>query len=212
MSKSRLSLAGPQSSFQPTYQGFIDSTSDVCLLLEMCLNGQLCHVPRLPHDRERRHVIQSGNVFIYEEGISGIQRWTDGINWSPSCTLGNFLIYREIGPATGSKPDGSLQTRGSAALLVRREDRGYVSRKSLCSEDQELYGAPIHSYKPNAFTKKTITVTVDGVPRHIVSYYTAEDVRSGRLKTPTQDPLFCGIIPRDSLTRSPSFQVTSEHE
>ncbi|KAB5511455.1 Gti1/Pac2 family-domain-containing protein [Coniochaeta sp. 2T2.1] len=234
MSDFRPSLAGSQSHFQPTYQGFVDTTRDVCLLVEMCLNGRRCHVPRLPYDSERRHIIQSGDIFIYEEGISGIQRWTDGINWSPSCTLGNFLIYREIEPGShgdvqyekamrrtlvasttsGSKPAGDPQNRGAAALPVRCDNGGHVDRETLCLEDQELYGADIHSYayKPNGFAKKTITVSVEGVPHHLVSYYTDEAVRAGRLQTPTQDPLFWGIIPRESLIRSSSFQVTIEHE
>lgn len=29
--------------------------------------------------------------------ITGIKRWTDGLIWSPSRILGNFLIYRELG-------------------------------------------------------------------------------------------------------------------
>ncbi|KAH8910567.1 hypothetical protein BR93DRAFT_923264 [Coniochaeta sp. PMI_546] len=200
----------------------------------MCLNGRLCHVPRPPYDRERPHIIQSGNVFIYEEGISGVQRWTDGINWSPSCILGNFLIHREIehglpghaenekarrrtlvaSIATGSKPTGIRQNRGAAALPVGCDNTGPVDHERLCLGDQELHGSHIHSYpfKPNGFVKKTITVSVEGVPHHLVSYYTAEAVRSGRLQTPTRNPQFCGVIPRNTLIRNPSFQVCTEQE
>lgn len=41
-------------------------------------------------------MIQSGNTFIYEEKTTGIKRWTDGVIWSPSRILGNFLVYREL--------------------------------------------------------------------------------------------------------------------
>lgn len=80
----------------PTWWGFIHTTFDALILLEACLLGTLTHIPRRPHDRERDNIIQSGNVFIYEENASGIKRWTDGITWSPSRIMGNFLVYREL--------------------------------------------------------------------------------------------------------------------
>jgi hypothetical protein len=52
--------------------------------------------PAPAHDREREELINRGHVFIYEKHSSGIKRWTDGLNWSPSRVLGNFLIYREL--------------------------------------------------------------------------------------------------------------------
>ncbi|KAH6706235.1 Gti1/Pac2 family-domain-containing protein [Leptodontidium sp. MPI-SDFR-AT-0119] len=51
--------------------------------------------PSAPN-RERASLIKSGNVFVYEEDSSGIKRWTDGVPWSPSRILGDFLVYREL--------------------------------------------------------------------------------------------------------------------
>src|SRR3978361_1609969 len=84
------------SALSPTFYGHIASTQDALLLFESCLSGALNHVARRPHDRERAGLIRSGNVFIYEEHSSGIKRWTDGVPWSPSRILGNFLVYREL--------------------------------------------------------------------------------------------------------------------
>ncbi|CAL3965966.1 hypothetical protein PZA11_002772 [Diplocarpon coronariae] len=84
------------SPLSPTFYGHIASTQDALLLFEACLSGALNHVARRPHDRERVSLIKSGNVFIYEEHSSGIKRWTDGVPWSPSRILGNFLVYREL--------------------------------------------------------------------------------------------------------------------
>jgi hypothetical protein len=81
---------------QPTFQGHVATTNDALILFEACLTGHLTHVPRRPHDRERNQLIRSGCVFIYEENASGIKRWTDGVTWSPSRILGNFLVYREL--------------------------------------------------------------------------------------------------------------------
>lgn len=80
----------------PTFEGLVAPTFDSLLLFEACLSGQLDHVPRRPQERERQALIKSSCVFIYEEHVSGIKRWTDGIFWSPSRILGNFLVYREL--------------------------------------------------------------------------------------------------------------------
>ena len=80
----------------PTFTGFVQNTTDALILFEACMSRKLHHVPRRPHDRERSQLIQSGNIFIYEEKESGIKRWTDGVAWSPSRILGDFLIYREL--------------------------------------------------------------------------------------------------------------------
>lgn len=225
---------------QPTYTGFVRSSRDVCLLLEVTLSGRLPHVPRRPHERERAEIVKSGNIFIYEETASGVRRWTDGVNWSPSRILGNFLIYRETEPgfpgeggkktalkrnrgSNGSKPTGIRKNRSSpnaampATLYTAGNQPGTygMGENELSAMDErDLYGSLIDSYpfKPGGLVKKTITVTVEGVPHHLVSYYKAEDVLSGKLQTPSMDPAFLGIQPRDSLLRNNTFRVPVEQE
>jgi hypothetical protein len=106
---------GTNSCMEPTWSGFIHSTWDALVVLEACLSGILHHIPRRPHDRERANIITSGNVFIYEENASGIKRWTDGVTWSPSRIMGNFLVYRELNepfPA-GEKKKAKKRKRGA---------------------------------------------------------------------------------------------------
>jgi hypothetical protein len=106
---------GTNSCMAPTWTGFIHSTWDALIVLESCLSGVLHHIPRRPHDRERANIIASGNVFIYEENASGIKRWTDGVTWSPSRIMGNFLVYRELNepfPA-GEKKKAKKRKRGA---------------------------------------------------------------------------------------------------
>jgi Gti1/Pac2 family transcription factor len=81
---------------QPTLTGYIASTRDATFAVEACLAGHLLFVPRRPNNQERTSSIKSGSVFIYEERMSGIKRWTDGLTWNPSRVLGDFLIYREL--------------------------------------------------------------------------------------------------------------------
>ncbi|KAK7205067.1 Gti1/Pac2 family-domain-containing protein [Myxozyma melibiosi] len=87
--------AGPQG-LSATYTGYVSTTHDALILFQACMQGLLHYVSRRPHDRERADLIRSGNIFIFNEGTSGIKRWTDGIAWSPSRILGNFLVYRQL--------------------------------------------------------------------------------------------------------------------
>lgn len=81
---------------QPTYAGYVANTHDALLLFQATITGRLPAVTRRPHDRERADLVRSGSVFIFNEHTSGIKRWTDGIAWSPSRILGNFLVYRQL--------------------------------------------------------------------------------------------------------------------
>jgi hypothetical protein len=99
----------------PTFTGFVQNSMDGLILFEACLRNTLRCLPRRPHDRERSQLIKSGNIFIYEENTSGIKRWTDGVAWSPSRVLGNFLIYRELDKPfpPGEKKRAIKRTRNS---------------------------------------------------------------------------------------------------
>lgn len=80
----------------PAYNGYIETSKDALIILQSVLNGTLQAVQRRPLDNERKHLIKSGNTFVFIEETSGIKRWTDGTSWSPSRILGRFLIYREL--------------------------------------------------------------------------------------------------------------------
>ncbi|KAF2965774.1 hypothetical protein GQX73_g7802 [Xylaria multiplex] len=214
----------------PTFQGFISSTMDALILFEACLSGPLAHVSRRPHDRERQELIQSGNVFIYEEHSSGIKRWTDGIPWSPSRILGNFLLYRELDKpfqpgekkrAMKRNKDGgvlksttNLRTNpvgafGSGVLASSSTISG-MENPTLGNEAERAYiGSLIDSYqfKENGLIKKTISVQHKGVSHHLVSYYNLEDVKSKRLKSVSESPELADIMPRGSLLSSANFRA-----
>ncbi|KAG6157073.1 hypothetical protein E4U51_008098 [Claviceps purpurea] len=214
-------MSGPSNPLNPTFEGHIASTLDALVLFEACLSGRLNHVPRRPHDRERQDLIKSGNIFIYEEHASGIKRWTDGISWSPSRILGNFLIYRELEKPfpPGEKKRALKKKKGPAGGTGKTQtsSRSSISAFSLActdastSKDAEraLIGSLIDSYpfKDNGLIKKTISITHQGVPHHMVSYYNVGDVVSGRLIPPTRHPGTQGIIPRTELIMSQNFRA-----
>lgn len=221
-------------SLQPTYFGHVASTKDALVLFEACLSGTLSHVPRRPHDRERAQLIKSGCVFIYEENASGIKRWTDGVPWSPSRILGNFLVYRELlkpfppgekKRATKrnkrpSKPGEPYPTRTSAEPVSGNGSAAFSptspstpNMRSDGSMDREseraLIGSLIDSYgfKEGGLVKKTMSVSVHGVHHHLVSYYKVDEVLNGSLQVPLKDPRVMSLQPRQELITRQNFRA-----
>lgn len=86
-----------------TFQGYVPTVKDALLLFEAVVQNQLLPINRRLSNTERRG-IKSGSVFVFEEGNSGVQRWTDGYQWSPSRLQGNFLTYYQKQYLPGSLP------------------------------------------------------------------------------------------------------------
>ncbi|KAF6802098.1 camp independent regulatory protein [Colletotrichum sojae] len=218
-------MANSNVPLNPTFIGHVASTLDALVLFEACLSSALQHVPRRPHDRERQDLIKSGNVFIYEEHSSGIKRWTDGVAWSPSRILGNFLIYRELDrPFPPGEKKRAMKRTKKTTGVTKPSDVGSrqptmngtapamgMGDTSSSNKDAEraLIGSLVDSYpfKENGLVKKTISVTYQGVPHHLVSYYNVEDVTEGRLMTPSKDTRLSTIIPRGELIMSQNFRA-----
>lgn len=224
--------AGKAPQCVPTWRGHVETTRDALIIFEACFSGSLAHCFRRPHDRERNSLIVSGNVFVYEEATSGIKRWTDGIPWSPSRILTNFLIYRQLNQpfppgekkrATKrgqrpTKPGDPYPTPGSSKgnggdecyrlSPVSSATSGLKSEESLEKDaDRGLTGSLIDSYefKVNGLLKKTMTVVINNVQHHLVSYYSLEDAKHN-LHTPRDDPRLRDIHLRDELLHQPKFK------
>ncbi|OAX80750.1 hypothetical protein ACJ72_04910 [Emergomyces africanus] len=222
---------GTAAVLEPTYTGYVATTQDALILFEACLTGILHHVPRRPHDRERSQLVKSGSVFIYEENASGIKRWTDGVTWSPSRILGNFLVYRELDkpfppgekkramkkgnrrpPPTGRPGEPyprPQESNGTSYSPSTSPGAQYGERNQQSELERQLVGSLVDSYgfKDSGLVKKTMSVTVSGVTHHLVSYYSVEDVMSNRLHTPMQNESLRYIRPRAELTTKQSFRA-----
>lgn len=239
----------------PTYVGYIQTTWDALLIFESCLSGTLNHIPRRPHDKERTELIKSGFVFVYEEHSSGIKRWTDGVNWSPSRIMNNFLVYRELNrpfPPGEKKKALKRNQRRSPEISTGMNGNGGITKKSpshvdikpqpttppslstsnylsmappgacvdtssmtnLADKDLEraLVGSLIDSYdfREEGRVKKTISITYHGVQHHLVSYYSIEDAKGGKLIQPSKDPQFASCWPRPELLMSQNFRMSLE--
>ncbi|GAP87741.1 putative Gti1 Pac2 family protein [Rosellinia necatrix] len=218
-----------QAAAQPltaTFYGFIATTMDALVLFEACLSGILYHAARRPHDRERGDLIRSGNIFIYEEHSSGIKRWTDGVAWSPSRILGNFLIYRELdkpfqpgekkramkrGKGDGvTKPANNHRVPHAITSIAGSSSSAANLENSMNGGDSEraLIGSLVDSYqfKADGLVKKTISVQYHGVHHHLVSYYNIEDIKTHFLKSVVEAPSLRAIVPRSELLSASNFR------
>ncbi|KAL9040411.1 MAG: hypothetical protein Q9180_001926 [Flavoplaca navasiana] len=213
----------------PTWRGHVETTKDALLIFEGCFQGTLAHCFRRPHDRERADLIVSGNVFVYEEATSGIKRWTDGIPWSPSRILTNFLIYRQLNSPfpPGEKkratkrsqrvhrpgepyptPAPSTATKDEYPSSFSPESPGLRSDEGVDKDgDRGLVGSLVDSYefKEKGLLKKTMTVTIKGVQHHLVSYYSLEDAKH-KLRTPRDDDQIRHLNLRQELLNQPKFK------
>ncbi|GCB27959.1 global transcription regulator sge1 [Aspergillus awamori] len=220
---------GTATVLEPTFTGYVATTQDALILFEACLTGVLHHVPRRPHDRERGHLVRSGSVFIYEENSSGIKRWTDGVTWSPSRILGNFLVYRELEkpfppgekkramkkanrrPVPSTRPGEPYPRQDSNGGYSPSSTPGQYAgdRPHQSDVERALVGSLVDSYgfKDSGLVKKTMSVTVSGVTHHLVSYYSVEDVMRGLLNPPSMVDSLRYIRPRAELTQKQSFRA-----
>lgn len=78
-----------------TYFGNVNTLADGLLILEGVRLGILPKVKRRMSSLERQF-IKPNSVFVWCENDCDIKRWTDGKNWTPSKTLGPFLVYQEL--------------------------------------------------------------------------------------------------------------------
>ncbi|KAI8080098.1 Gti1/Pac2 family-domain-containing protein [Gilbertella persicaria] len=171
--------------FTETFHGYIETTTDILLLIEACRHGILPVTNRRLFEKERS-LIQSGTIIVFDESASGIKRWTDGFLWSPSRILGNFLIYRELknreSRSTGPHCHDNIQHNPDSVL----KERALVG--SLTTSNT------IYNFKENGLIKKTIRMIVNDKHLHIISYYNKNDVLNHRLTTPSASPRI-GCLP-----------------
>ena len=211
--------------WRPTWHGRLETTRDALLLFEGCFTGVLEYCrQRLPQGPKRESLIASGNVFVYGEESSAIKRWTDGISWSPSRILTNFLLYREM---NSPLPPGEKR----AMTKSQRSQRASISNSSSGMDDTRASSSPYspvesaqrdavpcndtnrafvgslvdsYEFKDSGLLKKTISVTVEGVKYHLVSYYSLQDITS--LRTPREDDQLKHLQIREPLLHQPLFK------
>ncbi|KAI0784552.1 Gti1/Pac2 family-domain-containing protein [Abortiporus biennis] len=170
------------------FYGYVDTTGDALRLIEAARKGLIPRITRRLNDLERRCMIRSGAVFVFSVEESGIKRWTEGLQWSPSRIAGNFLIYREV------------------------VDRSVVRSGSQKSDTTTSTSRGEIALKPNGLTKKTITVKIDGSDHHLIAYFTPEDVESGKLQRPNCRPEIMNLEIPPELVQTTNFRYPPKIE
>ncbi|EJD05540.1 uncharacterized protein FOMMEDRAFT_118678 [Fomitiporia mediterranea MF3/22] len=138
-------------------------------------------------DAEERRAIASGNVYVWEErGASseatglGIERWTDGMRWSPSRVRDEFLFYhqKEMDPEEAADLPPTRWAR-----IVRPKASSTDGNSSDASPDKIPHQRP--ESDPEKLIKQTYSVLVAlpedrhrGVLRkwHLTAYFTQATV------------------------------------
>lgn len=80
------------------FHGFVETTGDALRLIQAARSGIIPRITRRLNDLERRAMIKSGSIFIFSDEESGIKRWTEGLSWSASRIVGNFLVRVRLIP------------------------------------------------------------------------------------------------------------------
>ena len=89
----------------PHFIGYVETTTDALRLITAVRQGVIPRITQCLSDSERRSMIRSGAVFVFCVEESGIKRWKDGLSWSPSRIVGNFLVCIAIPSVNMVGPD-----------------------------------------------------------------------------------------------------------
>ncbi|KAI8081603.1 Gti1/Pac2 family-domain-containing protein [Halteromyces radiatus] len=203
-----------------SFHGFIETTQDVLLIFEGCRRGLLPRICRRLQERERK-MIRSGSVFVFDQRESGIKRWTDGRVWSPSRILGNFLIYRELDKRNTGDKKMSISSTSSVGSLDERRLSYSMENTTTSStttttagsvdrnRDRQLVGSLSDTYKfrQDGLIKKTMSIVVNGVSQHLISYYDPRDVLQQKLRTPSSVPELASLEISPELLVKQNFRI-----
>lgn len=170
----------PSTRVEPFY-GFVETTGDALRLIQAAREGIVPRITRRLNDLERRAMIRSGAIFIFSDEESGIKRWTEGLSWSASRIVGNFLVsvpissyppslltytqvYREVNDRSSARPSHeprrAAKRRGSTNGISPEELAEQRLAKSLVGCLSDNTGR----FKPNGLIKK-VSRTITGTGR-----------------------------------------------
>ncbi|KAJ6626995.1 Gti1/Pac2 family-domain-containing protein [Mycena sp. CBHHK59/15] len=153
----------PENSHLP-FIGYVETTMDALRVIQAAFLGVIPRVAHRLNELERKSYVTSGSVFVFQTEESGIQRWTDGLFWSPSRVDGNFLLYVQMSDRLAGKRSHAKKSPHSGSLKM-----------SLVE-------------KANGLRKRTFSINIKGIVLHLISYFTPEDIQSNRLMRPSLRP------------------------
>ncbi|KAJ3383357.1 hypothetical protein HDU84_003641 [Entophlyctis sp. JEL0112] len=148
-----------------SYYGFVEDEIDSLILVEAVVARKIAPFAGGPFEIARLSV-RSGSVFVLPENCRYLKRWKDGLQWSPSRSYGQFLLYRQI-----RKTEDSTNAAESAGCSQDINIPGVDPRFAQSSLKE---GTQIME---NGLTKRSITVMgSDSNVYRVISYYNRSDV------------------------------------
>lgn len=150
--------------------------------------------------------------------IIGIKRWTDGLVWSPSRILGNFLIYRELDKRVPGDKKLYISSASSTSSMNDARQRSYSADQTGImtsgmsndrNRERRLVGSLSDSYRfrKDGLIKKTMSIIVNGVAQHLISYYLPNDIISNKLRTPSSVPELASLEISPDLLVKQNFRI-----
>lgn len=182
---------------------------DALVLIQACRMGIGRSVEKRLTAEQRKSAVASGTVFVFEEGGSGIKRWTDGRRWTPSRVNGSFLVYREVDTDAAksakqqAKEAAALESSSGSPIVLDNDDFLPPSPDQAQTpgggNKQPSRSEAFNYLLPNGLVKKAISIPSalqrqgarppipDPTTRsfHLVHYFRPRDVTDGRLKQPS---------------------------
>lgn len=70
------------SACSPSFCGYVETTIDALRLIRAAQQGVIPRIARRLNDNERRTIVKSGAVFVFNVEESGIKRWGHGMYYS----------------------------------------------------------------------------------------------------------------------------------
>ncbi|KAJ7712014.1 Gti1/Pac2 family-domain-containing protein [Mycena maculata] len=197
-----MSLSQPTAS--ASFHGVVETTTNALRLIHAARLGVIPRICRRLNPAERETLVKSGSVFVFCVEESRICRWTDGLLWSPSRILGNFLVYHEISERT-------VHLGRKKLVLPHQPSR--VSARSLTQLGNSFtaiaafQAGELSTLRPNGLIKKTFSVAIKGSNLHLISYCTSTDQQSGKFKRPTTSPDIMNLPMDPRLFKGTKFRV-----
>ncbi|PSN71049.1 hypothetical protein BS50DRAFT_272250 [Corynespora cassiicola Philippines] len=162
------------------------------------------------------------NCLIYRQLVRALKPEEKKSALNPSCGSkrkrkeGTSPSITKTGENVNTSEDEYENPTFEGALTgeVTPNEKVYANFAQSLTPDQQrrFCGSLIDSYefKEGGLMKKTISVKYQGTTHHIISYYSLEDVVSGKLKRPFQDQKLADVQPRPELLTG--WKVSLEDE
>ena len=109
-------LTPPTSRFAPTCKlHYLSGFNDVDAVFVGCVSGefQICN-RNLDHGK--RHIIQSGDVFVYQQGLDTVE--SDGVEWTLLDNDDLFTIWRPLSPLQLTKKQAQVTYNGVISVII----------------------------------------------------------------------------------------------